>query len=64
MARRVEKLVPVPDIALVESFEGRAGGKYQVKRDFWDWSCVGFFNVSNRCVRFIIWHAGRRPAFF
>jgi len=64
MASRVEKLMPVPYIALVKSFEGRAGGKYQVERELWHASCVRFFHVSTRCIRFNIWRAGRRPAFF
>ena len=64
MARRVEKLVPVPDISMVEGLERRAGGKYQVERDFWDLSSIRLFNVSNRRIGIIIWRAGRRPAFF
>ena len=30
----IVKLVPVPDLTVVESFQGRAAGDYQMERDF------------------------------
>ena len=35
-----------------------------MERNLWHASYVGFFRVSNRRIRFNIWRAGRRPAFF
>lgn len=64
MARGIEQLMPVPDIALVEGLKGTAGGNYQMKGDFRDLSCIRLSHASNRRIRFIIWRAGRRPAFF
>jgi len=64
MASRVEKLMPVADVALVKGFERRAARDYQMERDLRYASCVGFFHVSTRRIRFNIWRAGRRPAFF
>jgi hypothetical protein len=43
LAGRIEKLMPVSDIALVESLEGRAGRNHQVERDFWQTSRVWSF---------------------
>ena len=64
MASRVEKLMPVPYIALVKSFEGRAGGKYQVERELWNASFVRFLFPSAPVHR--LQHLARRPppAFF
>jgi hypothetical protein len=64
MACRVEKLVPVADIALVEGLERRAACNHQMERNLWHTSCVRFFHVSHRRIRFSIWRVGCRPASF
>jgi len=56
--------MPMADVALVKGFERRAACDHQMERDLWHASCVRFFHVSTRRIRFNIWRAGRRPAFF
>ena len=65
MTSRVEKLVPVSNVALIESLERRAAGDYQVEWDFRHPPRVRLFNVSQRLTRINIKRAARRrPAFF
>ena len=64
MTSRVEKLVPVSDVALIESLERGTACDHQVERDLRHPPRVRLFNVSHRLTRIIIWRAGRRPAFF
>lgn len=63
MAGRIEKLMPVADIALVERFERWAARDHQMEGDLWYASCVRFFHLSNRRISFNVWSAGHRPAF-
>ncbi len=64
MAGSIEKLMPMPDFALVEGFEGGTCRDHQVDRDFWQVSSVLFINASHKLIRVHIWHAGRCRIFF
>lgn len=64
MTSRVEKLVPVSNVALIESLERGTAGDYEVEWDFRDPPRVRFFKVSHGLTRIIIRRAARRPAFF
>jgi len=64
VAGRIEKLMPVSDIALVKSFEGRAGGNHQMERELRQTSRVCSFQVCSGRPSILIWRAAGRPAFF
>lgn len=63
MTGRVEKLVPAPDIALVEGLDRRTARDHQMERNSWHPSRVRLFDASHRPIILFL-AAGRRPAFF
>lgn len=64
MTCRVEKLVPMSNVTLIESLERGTAGDYQVEWDFRHPPRVRLFTLSHRLTRIIIRRAARRPAFF
>ncbi len=64
MAGSLEKLVPVPDIALVEGLERRACRNHQMERELWNLPGISFSHISTKISRICIRCNTRRPAFF
>ena len=60
----IVKLVPVPDLTVVESFQGRAAGDYKMKRDPWDLSEIRLFRTLIVYFGLITQNCTRRLSFF